>query len=226
MDPLCAAQPSADGLLGRWLSPASLARFREQHWRRAPFASAGTACSEIASCTWARLDAFLRDRPAPDTLVITRGKLVDCPCPTSLPELELLFERGIGIVLRHAERHGDELAHVSARLQQDIPGEQRVLVFATPRGVHGFGWHYDAEEVFIIQTEGDKEYFFRRNTIDPEPQRGFQPDFSQVHRETSPIMSCRLLPGDWLYLPRGYWHVARPGDHSLSISIGIFPTSP
>ncbi len=211
------------GLLESWLSPVQLARFLEQHWRRAPFASAGTACSQIPACTWERLDVFLKSHPAPDCLVITRGQLVDRPCPRSLRELRLLFEQQIGIVIRHAERHGDELARVSARLQRDLPGEQRVLVFATPRGVHGFGWHYDAEEVFILQTEGDKEYFFRRNTIDPEPQRGFEPDFSQVRRETSPIMSCRLLPGDWLYLPRGYWHVAQPGDHSLSISIGIFP---
>lgn len=109
-----------------------------------------------------------------------------------------------------------------AELQQDVAGEQRVLVFATPGGVNGFGWHYDAEEVFIIQTAGEKEYLFRENTV-AVPQRGAQPDFSRIREETSLMLSCRLLPGDWLYLPRGYWHVAHPNDHSLSISIGIFP---
>ncbi len=165
---------------------------------------------------------MLREDSEPDCLVITRGKLVDRPRPTSLHELQRLFAQGIGIVVRRAERNSRELSQVGQELERDLPGEQRVLVFATPGGVHGFGWHYDAEDVFIIQTAGEKEYYFRRNTIDPAPRRGAQPDFSLVQRETSPMLSCRLLPGDWLYLPRGYWHVAQPRAHSLSISIGIF----
>lgn len=211
------------GLLQRWLAPEDLATFREHSWRKAPFASAGIAHAAVASCTWAHLDAMLKDRSELDCLVISRGKLVERPRPRSLQELRLLFEEGIGIVVRQAERNAHELSQVCAELQCDVPGEQRVLVFATPRGTHGFGWHYDAEEVFIIQTAGQKEYYFRQNTIDPRPRRGAQPDFSRIRDEKSPMMSCRLLPGDVLYLPRGYWHVAQPKAHSLSISIGIFP---
>jgi ribosomal protein L16 Arg81 hydroxylase len=36
-------------------------------------------------------------------------------------------------------------------------------------------------------------------------------------------MACRLLPGDWLYMPKGYWHLAHAYEHSLSLSIGVFP---
>jgi 50S ribosomal protein L16 3-hydroxylase len=85
--------------------------------------------------------------------------------------------------------------------------------------------HAARKQVFIIQTAGRKEYYFRRNTVDPVPLRGAQPDFSRVREERTPLMACTLLPGDWLYLPRGYWHVAQPREASLSISIGIFPNA-
>src|SRR5947199_5431507 len=30
-----------------------------------------------------------------------------------------------------------------------------------------------------------------------------------------------LIPGDWLYVPRGWWHCARATEDSLSLSIGV-----
>jgi ribosomal protein L16 Arg81 hydroxylase len=39
--------------------------------------------------------------------------------------------------------------------------------------------------------------------------------------ERTPVIACTLLPGDWLYVPRGYWHVAHAREDSLSLSIGV-----
>jgi ribosomal protein L16 Arg81 hydroxylase len=36
-------------------------------------------------------------------------------------------------------------------------------------------------------------------------------------------MTARLHAGDWLYLPVRWWHAARCVEHSLSMSIGIYP---
>jgi 50S ribosomal protein L16 3-hydroxylase len=209
-------------MLRDWLGDEEL----EEFWRqfgKTPCARPGTAGAALEVCSWASLDEMLRQNPAPDVLVIRRGQEVDAPVPRSLAELHALFAHGVGIVVRHAERQQPALAAYCAALGRELPGEQRVLVFATPPNVNGFGWHYDAEEVFIVQTEGQKDYYFRRNTIDPEPRRGAQPDFSRIRAERTPLMSCSLWAGDWLYLPRGYWHVAQPRAASLSISIGIFP---
>ena len=35
------------------------------------------------------------------------------------------------------------------------------------------------------------------------------------------VMRCDLAPGDWLYVPSGFWHVARAEADSLSVSIGV-----
>jgi len=207
-------------MLREWLEDAE--EFLRRDFGRSPCARPDAARAALEVCNWKALGAILA--AVPDVLVVARGREVDVPAPRSLDELGGLFEQGIGVVVRHAQDHHEPLARYCEDLAADVPGEQRVLVFATPAGTHGFGWHYDAEEVFIVQTAGRKDYYFRANTIDPQPKRGAQPDFSRIREETTPLSSCSLLAGDWLYLPRGYWHLARPIEHSLSISIGIFPS--
>src|SRR5205085_1552293 len=115
------------------------------------------------------------------------------------------------------------LRGLASEFAADLPGEQRVIVFATPGGTHGFSWHYDAEDVFIVQTAGDKEYYLRQNTVTSPPERGFQSDFREFRDETSAVAACRLLPGDVLYVPKGFWHIAHAHADSLSLSIGVFP---
>ena len=40
-------------------------------------------------------------------------------------------------------------------------------------------------------------------------------------RETTPAIACTLIAGDWLYIPRGFWHVALASRDALSISVGL-----
>jgi 50S ribosomal protein L16 3-hydroxylase len=211
------------GPLAQWLGDLDLHTFRRRHLQRGAMARPGATTAVADLFGWAELDALLAQQPAPDVLVVSAGEALSVPAPRSLAELRAMFARGIGIVVRHPERHSTALRTLCSEFEQELPGEQRVLVFATPAGTHGFGWHYDPEDVFIAQTRGGKDYYFRRNTLVRSPARHGQPDFSVYAHETSALMSCRLLRGDFLYLPRGFWHVAYPRDDSLSISIGVFP---
>jgi 50S ribosomal protein L16 3-hydroxylase len=211
------------GPLAQWLGDLDLPTFRRRHLQRAAMARPGATTALAELFGWTELDALLAQQPVPDVLVVSAGKALSVPAPRSLLELRALFARGIGIVVRHPERHSAALHELCSEFAQELPGEQRVLVFATPAGTHGFGWHYDPEDVFIAQTRGTKDYYFRRNTLVPSPARHGQPDFSVYARETSALMSCQLIRGDFLYVPRGFWHVAHPREDSLSVSIGVFP---
>jgi 50S ribosomal protein L16 3-hydroxylase len=208
--------------LAQWLHPVDVRKFISLHLGRKPFARPGAAASVIERCSWDLLDGLLRRGPN-DVLVVSHGQLREDPSPRSLIELRTLFRRGIGLAIRSPESVSTHIEEVAREFAQDLPGEQRLIIFATPAHTHGFGWHYDAEDVFIVQTEGDKEYFLRRNTITNMPTRGFQSDFKHYREETSPLIACRLLPGDWLYVPKGYWHLAISHKDSLSLSIGVFP---
>jgi Cupin superfamily protein len=108
---------------------------------------------------------------------------------------------GTGLVIRHAEKLDAGVAGLAASVTQHIPGEVHVQLIVTPAGTYGFGWHYDDEDVFIVQTEGSKHYFFRDNTAERERPSGTAPDFTRFGGEAAPIGTARLLAGDWLYIP-------------------------
>ena len=133
------------------------------------------------------------------------------------------MSRGIGLVVRRAEEHDPALAQLASSLTQHIPGQANIQLFVTPAGTHGFSWHYDDEEVFIVQTHGIKDYFFRNNSLERQRRPGKAPDFSLSNKETSPIGTTRLIAGDWLYIPSRWWHVAKCVEDSLSISLGVAP---
>jgi 50S ribosomal protein L16 3-hydroxylase len=128
---------------------------------------------------------------------------------------------GIGLVIRRGERHAPSLAGIAGSFGEDLPGRIHIQLFVTPGGTHGFGWHYDVEDVFIAQTAGAKDYYFRDNTVTTIVPGSAALDFSVYARETSQLATARLIAGDWLYLPSRWWHMAVCLEDALSISVGV-----
>ena len=210
-------------MLHAWLAPTPVEEFVQHHLHRQPWARPGGARDAVDLLDWERLDRVLRADPAPDVLVVARGELLEIPAPRSLGELRSLMDVGIGLVLRRTERCDPDLAAFAAAFARDLPGEVHVQLFVTPGGTHGFGWHHDSEDVFIAQTAGVKDYYFRANTVDAGGPSAARPDFGRVREEASPLMTARLIPGDCLYIPARWWHMARCIESSLSISLGVYP---
>lgn len=209
--------------LAAWLAPTTLGEFARGHLGRRPFARPDAAASTAGAFPWDALGRVLGSPDEPDVLVVRKGSALDLPPPRTLDDARALMTRGAGLVVRRAERQDAALAALADDLARDLPGETHVQLFVTPAGTHGFGWHYDFEEVFIVQTAGVKDYYFRANTVDRATPVGAQPDFGAVRRETSPLGTVRLVAGDWLYLPARWWHVAKCVEDSLSISLGVLP---
>ena len=188
---------------------------------RQPFAEPAIATPAIALFEWETLARLLAADPSPDTLVVRRAELLDHALPRSLDDVRALFGMGAGLVVRRAERHDEGLRDLASRFEAEHGGRAHAQLFVTPEGMHGFGWHYDAEDVFILQTVGEKSYYFRANTQSPRLGPGERPDFGAIARETSPTATTTLRAGDALYLPRGTWHVARARTDSFHISLGL-----
>lgn len=215
-----AARHESPSTLQQWLGATPVSDFVASTLGRAPLARPSSARGATRLLRWPVVDRLLR-RPDLDVLVVLAGREDVAPRPRSLAGLRQLMRAGLGIVVRRAERQDPDLAGLGRDVAADLRGRAHVQLFVTAASTHGFAWHYDAEEVFIVQTEGTKDYYFRRNTIDPDPLPRSRPDFARVREETTPIMTATLVPGDWLYLPRGWWHVARARTDSLSISLGV-----
>jgi hypothetical protein len=207
-------------VLGKWLAPLSLAEFEGSILGRQAWARPGAALDEAKSFGFRELGRILQATPAPDVLVVAGGRERAERRPRSLLELRLLMARGVGICVRHAEWQSEALTRLAEELGACLNRNVHVQLFATAGNTHGFTWHYDAEEVFIVQTAGSKDYYFRENTVDKRVPDGRAPDFSRVRQEVSPLQTARLVAGDCLYIPARWWHMARAREDSLSISLG------
>lgn len=205
-------------MLHQWLAPMTVAEFARNVLRQQAWAAPGVGRDQIPLFTWRTVDRILQAEDC-DVLVVARGKLAPAPRPRSVIELRRLMRAGIGLGMRHNERHDPGLAELAEAFSKDLPGRTHVQAFVTPAGTYGFGWHYDEEDVFIVQTAGVKDYYFCANTVDDRPPT----DGSRFPQETSPLGTARLHPGDFLYIPARWWHRAQCVEDSLSISLGVYP---
>ncbi|HVV53406.1 MAG TPA: cupin domain-containing protein [Polyangia bacterium] len=210
-------------MLTEWLAPDDLGWFMRSHFQAAPLARAGSARAAVPALDWPALDRLLgSDRPL-DLMTVRAGRLQEAPRPRSLEDARALMRAGVSVVVRSAERHDPGLRAVAAGFERALPGEVHVQVYATPAGTNSYGWHYDFEDVFIAQTAGVKDYYFRANTVARDAVLGDGLDFTGIRRETSPIYQSRLIAGDWLYIPSTWWHLVKCAEDALSISVGVMP---
>jgi hypothetical protein len=207
-------------MLAQWLAPDPVSRFVSSHLGKRPYARPGAAAAAAPCLRWETLAGVLERARSGDVLPVRTGRLAAWPAPRTLPQARALLDEGIGFVVRRAERHDESLQALADAFARDLPGDVKLQLFVTPGRTHGFGWHWDAEHVFLVQTCGVKDYFFRANSVSPP---GASPDFGRIARETSSIATARLHAGDWLYIPARWWHVALCREESLSISIGLTP---
>ncbi len=205
-------------MLEEWLG-GSIDAFKRKQWGKAPIARPGAAMGVVDACRWSTLHRVLGR--ATDVILAEKGHAVRKPPPTDAISLERCFAAGLGLVVRRAERHDEGLAAIAATLTEEIVGDVHLQLFATPRGQRMFGWHFDAEQVIVVQTEGSKHYYIRENTVNKQARFESHPDFGMVRRETSPTVEATLLVGDWLHIPSPWWHIAEALEASLHLSIGV-----
>jgi hypothetical protein len=92
--------------------------------------------------------------------------------------------------------------------------------YLTPAHSQAFNIHYDLECVFILQLSGAKHWeIFSPPTVLPQDEC-----VNAIDRQTlgQPVIELALRPGDVLYIPRGFPHVARTNDESaLHLTLGL-----
>lgn len=196
--------------------------FIDQFYTKLPHSQAGSAAALCELGSWDVLAQALSARDA-NTMVVCRNQRYDGPTPQTIADAQRLVAEGYTLLVKHAERHDERLAELARGFAADLAGEVNVHMYCTPAEQYGFAWHYDAEEVFIVQTTGRKEYSLRKNTVNPWPLEETLPVDMKYEREIMPLMKCQLAAGDWLYIPSGYWHMASASETAISLAIGVMP---
>lgn len=208
-------------------APLTRAKFIEEFWGQHPLALSQSAQDFRGLANWDALAAIVAQSES-DILVVRKGERYSGAVPHCISELRTLINDGFTVLVRHAERHDGRLRQLASELTSTFHAEADVHIYATPAGSHGFGWHYDAEDVFILQTQGAKRYQLRKNTVHPWPLKETLPADMQYEREQSLLFEAELRPGDWLYIPCGYWHrgdALAGEDASFSLAIGLMRPS-
>jgi len=204
------------------LGEVSLQQFVADHFQRLPYSRSGMASSLLGLAGWEQLVALLA-QPAADVNVCRSNQQYQESPPHTADAAARLVSEGYTLLVRHAERLEPRLQELAAAFERDFAAPVNIHVYCTPGGEHGFGWHYDAEEVFIVQTAGRKEYELRKNTVNPWPVEETLPADMRYEREIMPLLRCELAAGDWLYIPSGYWHRAIAKEMAISLAIGVMP---
>ena len=169
------------------------------------------------------MDRVLRSDGPVDVMTVAAGQLVDTEAPRGWDDVQRLMRHGVSVVVRGSEAHHPALRALAAEFEAVFAGETHVQLYATPGGTNSYGWHYDFEEVFIAQTDGVKDYYFRANTVAAHTVLGETLDFTAIRGETSSIFTARLVAGDWLYIPARWWHLVKCVEDALSVSVGVMP---
>lgn len=172
--------------------------FFEEHYLRLPFSVPGGAKDIVA--------------PALETLLNQ--------------DADVLRAEDGTVRVRNAQEHDGKLKTLAESFHETLRAPINIHLYSTPADGQGFGWHYDVEEVFIIQCRGVKEFHLRKNSVNPWPVLETMPSNLEFEREVLPVMRCRLEAGDWLYIPSGYWHAANAETESVTIAVGVMePTA-
>jgi ribosomal protein L16 Arg81 hydroxylase len=182
-----------------------------------PLAAAGMARGLAEHFDWFCLEAMLASAEA-DVVLVAGGPVAPWHAPRDLKQLRHCFGSKIGLTVRSAERFCPKSKAIADDLGREL-GPARVHLSATPSQGEG-AWHYEDEHLFIVQTAGVKDYYFRANTVAGDVPAGDK-GFAAYANESSRLWSARLRPGDVLYLPTRWWRKERAEQEALSLSIGV-----
>ncbi|WP_374078662.1 JmjC domain-containing protein [Bdellovibrio bacteriovorus] len=132
------------------------------------------------------------------------------------------FQNRRTLLIRRAETAHPVMSFIAQDFQSLFHCPIDIQIYCTPAQQEGFDWHYDLDDVFVVQTCGDKEFRLRKNTTTPRPLDPLQAQREYFIKEPpAPEIRCWLKAGDWLYIPAGYWHKARALTDSFHLSIGV-----
>lgn len=212
-------------ILKEMLGDTALDLFLDKHFTRLPFSSAQGARKFTRLLSWKVVENILTEKKSV-LRVVQDGKVIKDYVELSYQDAEKHHSQGHTLLLRYAEKSDEALNNLAKDFSRSFHTEVDIQLYCTPEGHNAFGWHFDVEEVFIIQSKGSKEYSIRPNTVHPNPLvTSISKDMGYEKEKTDLAIKVTLTEGDWLYIPSGWWHIAKTQKESMHISIGLMPRS-
>lgn len=225
------------------LNPVSDQEFYARYYDREPLHIPASEAGKNALFGWADFNDLL-NRPGqwtPQTLKMVHntqpvaperyGREVLTPKGRVLQpdprKIELFLAQGASLVADDVGPLHPAIAQLSAGLSQEFAAQIGANIYCSFKGVQAFGPHLDLHHVFAVQMEGEKVWKIYRNRL-PDPVEMPVPTQEApawFRANCGPVMSeITMMPGDVLYLPRGWFHDALAKDGpSLHVTFSVTP---
>jgi lysine-specific demethylase/histidyl-hydroxylase NO66 len=137
--------------------------------------------------------------------------------PPGLPVVRRAFADDYTVVINNLEQKNLRVARFCREVEKKWFFKSNVNLYITRPNTQGLDYHYDDQDVFILQLEGAKTW----RIYDLKSELPLD-DVAYEHIDcgSSAYTEYDLRPGDVLYLPRGFIHEARARD-SISVHLTL-----
>jgi hypothetical protein len=134
---------------------------------------------------------------------------------------------GATIVLQSLHRIWPPVARFCRDLAAELGHPTQCNAYVTPAGnAQGFAYHHDTHDVFVLQVAGRKRWRIHPPVLELPTKNQPRSGDGLVAAGQEPLIDTELLPGDALYLPRGYVHAAATTDvPSIHLTVGVLATT-
>jgi 50S ribosomal protein L16 3-hydroxylase len=212
-------------ILETLIAPMTLEEFRRDFLFKKPFAAPMKAAQFQRLLSWPLLGEIFesgydecwlpKQGRLPEDKALATGKL-------TTEQAMKGFAEGRSITIRHSERAHPVLGAIAKDFEALFRDPIDIQLYVTPPGEEGFDWHYDIEEVFVIQSSGEKEFYLREPLLASPLDKVTLPKTVDFNKDfKGPEIRCHLKAGDFLYIPAGLWHKARAITPSFHLSVGV-----
>lgn len=212
-------------ILQSLLGDTSLKDFLSKNFTRLPYSRPHGADSLRELLNWEVVQKIIEEDKSV-LRVVKDGRMVSDYVKLNFDEVMAHHHSGHTLLVRFAEKSDERLKDLADDFAKSFKTEVDIQLYCTPEGHNAFGWHYDVEEVFILQCQGSKHYTIRPNTIHPNPLvKSIPKDQGYDKEKSTTAIQVTLEGGDFLYIPSGWWHRAETKKESMHISVGLMPKS-
>jgi ribosomal protein L16 Arg81 hydroxylase len=211
------------------IAPLGRERFLAEYWTKKFLHLSGAKGRFTPILPWEELNHILQWHPPPqpqlrlfqEGVMADLRRYIDGPVGAlklNAGGLIMLLAQGATMILDAVHEVAPAVAELTASMEAALSCVCVANLYAGWRTQKGFDVHWDPHEVFVLQLSGRKRWQVfaptRLHPLDDDSEKAPPPT-------APPIWEGILNDGDFLYLPRGFWHVAYPLDEpSLHISWG------
>lgn len=149
----------------------------------------------------------------------------------SADKLYSAFSGGDSLRLMRLEEYWAPIAELAASVREFFDAAVSVGFYMTPPHSQAFPIHFDSQDNFIVQVDGWKEWFIYEDEfpypLDSGKIPGANAKATHLDEGTArPREKARLVQGDVLYIPRGFYHKAvTSSSTSLHLTISVMPST-